>query len=501
MKEAATSIARNTTAMMGSQIVTWAASFVLMTFLPRYLGAEEFGKLYFAGSIVGLMGAMYGLGIGEYFVKEVARDRSKVTNFFANAAALRVIAWMISFLVAIAYVHSAVDSSDTLVLVILVGCGAILGGLADLGYRVFQAFECMQYRSAAVIVQQVSSAAICVVLLLLGFKATAIAAAGILTSALAFGIVLLVLPRVVHLDWSINTSSWPGLLRGSFPFLVATGLSFVYYRIDVMMLSAMTNDTVVGWYGAPYRLFDTLGFFPSIVGTAVYPVMARLWQDSKEGLAWTAQKILNITIVIAIPLAVILASCARPIISLLFGLAHFSNSVILLQILAASLPVLYIDFVFGNLLASADRQRYAPLVAAVALAINIPLNYFLIPYFQQTYGNGAIGAAITTFLTEVVVSGLFFSLLPRGYFTNANLRLAMKSLVAGSSMALSIWLMEPWMQYWYVVAPLGAGVYVGVVSLLKAFSRKEIGFLLNLIPLRRFAAETADANSKFESLP
>lgn len=485
MKEVAASIARNTTVMMGSQIITWASSFVLMIFLPRYLGAEDFGRLYFSMSIGGLMGAVISLGIGEYLVKEVARDRTKAGSFFTNAVALRVVAWVISFVAVIWYVRLTIDSEVTFILVLFAGCATILGSLADLGYRVFQSFERLQYRSAAIVVQQVSAAALCVGLLFLGYGAIAIAAVGVFTTAMAFGVVLMVLPRVVRVDWRIATRAWPGLLRGSFPFFIAMGLSVFYYRVDVMMLSAMTNDKVVGWYGAPYRLFDTLSFFPSIVGTAVFPIMARLWQESRESYTRTAQQTLNVTIVVAVPFAVILAFCARPIISLLFGLEHFSNSIILLQLLAATLPLLYVDYFFGALLSSSDRQRYSPVVAAIALVVNVSLNYFLIPFFQQNYGNGAIGAAITTLLTELAVSGMFFSLLPARCFTHTNIALATKSIAAGGLMGLVIWSMEPWMRYWFLIAPLGIVVYMGMLFFTKAFSRKEFDFLLSLSPLRR----------------
>ena len=470
---------------MGSQIITWASSFVLMIFLPRYLGAEDFGRLYFALSTGGLIGAAISLGIGEYLVKEVARDRSKAGSFFANAVALRVVAWVISFVIAIGYVRLTTDSKVILLLVIFASCATILGSLAELGYRVFQSFERLKYRSVAIIVQQVSAAALSVSLLFLGYGPTAIAAVWILTGGMAFGVVLFVMPRVVHVDWKITTGAWPKLLRGSFPFFIAMGLSVFYYRVDVMMLSAMTNDKVVGWYGAPYRLFDTFSFFPSIVGTAVFPIMARLWQESKESYGRTAQQTLNVTIVVAVPFAVILASCARPIISLLFGLEHFSNSIILLQLLAATLPVLYIDYIFGTLLSSSDRQRYSPVVAAIALVVNVSVNYFLIPFFQQNYGNGAIGAAITTLVTELAVSGMFFSLLPPKCFNITNVQLAAKSIAAGGLMGLVVWLSEPWMRYWYLIAPFGVAVYVGMLFLTKAFSRKEFEFLLSLSPLRR----------------
>ncbi len=489
MNDAASSIAKNTTAMMGSQLITWASSFVLMIFLPRYLGAEDFGRLYFAASITGLMGSVMSLGIGDYLVKEVARDRSKASSFLSNALVLRGVAWFVSFLIAIEYVRLTTDSKETLLLVVLVGCGQMLGSLSDLGYKVFQSFERMQYRSVAVVVQQVSSVAICVALLLLGFGATAIAASGILTSAMAFGVVLIFLPRVTRMDWAITTSSWPELLRGSFPFFVTTGLSVLYYRVDVMMLSAMTNDKVVGWYGAPYRLFDTFSFFPSIVGTVVFPIMARMWQDSKDGFASIAQQTLNVTIIVAVPFAVILVSCSRQIISLLFGFEHFSNSVILLQLLAASLPLLYVDYVFATMLVSADKQRYSPIVAAVALVINVTLNYFLIAYFHRVSGNGAIGAAITTLLTELAVSGMFFSLLPAGCFNRTNLQLAVKSIASGGLMAFVIWLMGQWIQYWYLIAFVGVAVYVGILFLMKAFSSREFRFLLSLSPLRKSIAK------------
>lgn len=484
MSDAATSIAKNTTVMMGSQIITWASSFVLMIFLPRYLGAEDFGRLYFALSTGGLIGAAISLGIGEFLVKEVARDRSKAGSFLANAVALRTVAWVLLFIIVIGYVRLTSDSQITLLLVIFSACATLLGSLAELGYRVFQSFERLKYRSVAIIVQQVSAAALSLALLFLGYGPTAIAAVWILTGGMAFGVVLLVMPRVVHVNWKITTSAWPMLLRGSFPFFIAMGLSVFYYRVDVMMLSAMTNDKVVGWYGAPYRLFDTFSFFPSIVGTAVFPIMARLWQESKDSYARTAQQTLNVTIVVAIPFAVILASCAKPIISLLFGLENFSNSVILLQLLAATLPVLYIDYIFGTLLSSSDRQRYSPVVAAIALVVNVSVNYFLIPFFQRNYGNGAIGAAITTLITEVAVSGMFFSLLPAKCFNTTNMSLAAKSIAAGGLMGLVVWLMEPWIQYWYLIAPLGVVVYMSMLFLTKAFSKREFEFLLRLTPLR-----------------
>ena len=44
---------------------------------------------------------------------------------------------------------------------------------------------------------------------------------------------------------------------GGLPFLVWVIFGEIYVRIDVLMLSLMTSDAVVGWYGAATRLYGT----------------------------------------------------------------------------------------------------------------------------------------------------------------------------------------------------------------------------------------------------
>ena len=63
------------------------------------------------------------------------------------------------------------------------------------------------------------------------------------------------------------------LILTGIPFLIYGVLGVIYYRLDTVLLSLLTNANVVGWYGASYRLFDTLVFLPSIVISMImYPV-------------------------------------------------------------------------------------------------------------------------------------------------------------------------------------------------------------------------------------
>ena len=182
------------------------------------------------------------------------------------------------------------------------------------------------------------------------------------------------------------------------------------------MLEKMTNDQVVGWYGAPYRLFDALMFFPSILQIAVFPVMSRLWASSENSLTHTARRIFDITVLVAIPVAVVLITCAEPIVSLIFGLEKFAQSVIIMRLLGVAIVFIYINFHIGNIIVSTNRQKFSPVIGVIAGVINLSLNYFMIPYFQNVHGNGGIGAATVTIITEISVTAMALLLLPKNCF-------------------------------------------------------------------------------------
>ncbi len=495
MNESTASIARNTKAMMGSQVITWISSFVLMSFLPRYLGAEGFGKLFFAISINTIAGLLADLGLSMLLVKEIARDHSKVSSLVVNGAALRSIAWTISTIMTALFVSFSGYPTETIVIVMVLALANWFGGMAAIIHGVFNGLERLEYRSISSIAEKITLSVAGVALLLLGMGSFAIALVMLFTIMLNFTLSVVFLRRVTSIRFELTPSTWKPLLRQGFPFMVSTLFSFIYYRIDVMMLSSMTNDAVIGWYGAPYRLFDTLMFFPVILTSAVYPVLARLWQTSKESMTETSRKIFDLTIIVAIPITVSLASCAQPIISFLFGLEEYSNSVILLQILSVSILLVYIDFVLNTVLISHDKQKQLSVVAIFATVLNVGMNYFAIQFFQTKFGNGAIGAAITTALTEIFVMSFSVYLLPRGTFTSSNMMVVLKSLFSGALMWATVWAVQvriPKGAGWVVAAVAGAAVYILTLLMLKVVSKKEFRFFLHMLPLRKQVVITND---------
>lgn len=470
--------------MSGSQVVTWISSFVLMLFLPRYLGDEGSGRFYLATSFSGLIYVMMDLGFGSLFVKEIARDPEKAAHYFINGTILRIMAWGLVVPFLALYVFNSDYPQETIDVILILAIGEVLVGISALTQVVFQGLERMVYRSYMAIVQRVALSLFGVIILVMGYGVVTMAIVAVGSYALSLIVGLSIMPRLVKFKIDIRPRWWWSLLKQGFPFLLLSAFALIYYRIDVIMLSHMTNERVVGWYTVPYRLFDSLMFFPSLLHITIFPVFSRLWQDGRAELAVTVRRVVDIIVIVGILIAAVTLVLSKPIISFLFGLENFTNSVIILQILAITIPLVYVNFITGTVASAVDKQKRVSVIAAIAVFINVGLNWWLIPYFQQTMGNGGIGAGIATIITEVYIMVLFFSLVPKGILNLTIVTITIRSSVAGVITAASVWWMDEQGLPFYFSAIAGTLAYIAILIVTRVVTRQDISFITDLARLR-----------------
>src|SRR3984893_19067206 len=90
-------------------------------------------------------------------------------------------------------------------------------------------------------------------------------------------------------------------------------------RVFFFPSSWWTSSTVVGWYGAATRLFDTMSFLPTIVITTImYPIFAKLSLVSDADLKLAFEKSVNFLLFCGILIATLLIVAAPNIIQLLY---------------------------------------------------------------------------------------------------------------------------------------------------------------------------------------
>jgi O-antigen/teichoic acid export membrane protein len=469
---------------MSSQVITGAFGFLLLLFLPRYLGTVDYGRLYLAISIQGIFQMFISFG-GRYFIpKEVARDRTRTADLLVNSIAMRVVLWGVSMLAMILLGYIANYPVETRLLIMILGVAMLWEGIKLVLWCCFQGHEQMKYPVLGSILERSFVTGVGILALLLHADAVGIAIIMAVGSLLNFLVCMKFIPRIVEKFPKVDWRAAYGMLRPEVPYFLFSVFGVIYFRIDAVMLSLLTPADVVGWYGASYRLFDILMFLPSIFNIALFPVLARLWGNEKETLALTTQRSLELMLAAAIPIAVIIFAFAHEIIELFFGLNAYGPSVVLLQIFGLGVIIIYVNFVLGTTVFATDKQRQWTLVSFIAIFLNVGMNYFLIPYTQARQGNGGIGAAIATLLTELYILLSALVLIGPSVFQNAHALDIGKGIGSGIIMILAIWWTNSIDWPWLLQVAAASTIYIAALLSMRMFRPAEIAIAKELLTIR-----------------
>jgi O-antigen/teichoic acid export membrane protein len=202
--------------------------------------------------------------------------------------------------------------------------------------------------------------------------------------ALAIATVLL-FRRIVRPRLGVDTARWWPLVRVAAPVGLALVAQVTLFRVDASILQIFEPVSVVGHYGAAYRLFESPLFIGWAVAAAVYPVFSRL-VDAAELR----------TLASTLPVALGAAILAGPVVKLLYG-SEFDPSARVLALLAPTIVLYSFNHVAGILVLARDRQAWLAWLYGLMAVENVAANFATIPPYGMT------AAAVNTSVTEVLL--------------------------------------------------------------------------------------------------
>jgi O-antigen/teichoic acid export membrane protein len=465
--------------LAGSQVITWTLTAVFTLIVPRALGPSGFGVIVTVTSVSGILGLVLGFGDNPlYLAREIVRRPDEASRLVGTAVVVTTASAPLMAMAAVVFAHFAHYSSEEAIALYLATATAFLMLLIQIFQAAFQAIEQMQYIALSNVVYKAAQTIVAVALVLIGLRALAV----ITGTAIVIGVVAALnaiwLLRHLPIDLRTNLESVWRLMRESFVFWVGTVFGLIYLWIDTIMLSLMTDKTVVGWYGATTTLFQTMLALPMLVTTAWLPRYITAYEHSLEDLRAAARRPLEVVVAVSLPLAAGTAMFSRVIVNTLYG-PGFANAAPVLVALAVCLIPMYLNMMLGQVATAQRRQRIWTWLMVLSVAVNIGLNVVLIPLTQRHLHNGAIGAGWAMVLTEAVQGAVAFALVGRHILDRRSFaRILGAGLAAGAMLAVR-----------WAAAPLGTAPALGlaVLALLaallvfRAVTREELQLVRKLI--------------------
>ncbi len=363
--------------------------------LFRQLGLHDVGRYVTALSIVAIVGGFSDLGLNAVGLRDGATlDAQGRAELFANLLGLRLTLTTLGLgvgLLIVAFAYPAVMVPA----VALAGAGLIAQTAADNLGLMLQVQMRVGTIAALELLRQVLTAAVMLVLFLLG--------AGLLpfvSVSIPVGLVVLViLARLVRherrLMPSFSFSRWRPMLVRVGIYAAATTASILYFRVAIVMVSQLADRHQEGLFGASYRVIDFLTLVPGILAGTALPIFARSATGDHERFSYALGRVFEVSLIVGAGTALVIAAGA-PFIMELLGGAQFSGAAGVLSLQAVGLGATFVGAVWANGMLSLALFRQILAVNIVALVGIIVLLAFLVP------ADGAHGAAIAT------ASGEFF---------------------------------------------------------------------------------------------
>ena len=364
---------------------------LVLVWVARYLGPEQFGLLNFALAFTGLFGAIATLGLQGIVVRDIVRHPEEARLTLGTAAMLQLVAGFLSFLLilgAIAYLRP--DDALARTIVTILGAMMLLKASEIAVYW----FESQVQSKYTVWVQNgvfLVFAAVKVGLIVHEAPLTSFVWAMLVEAvAVAFFLLLVMSKRGNSLmKLRFNRVRGTSLLRDSWPLILSGIAITIYMKIDQIMLGQMIDDEAVGIYSAATRISEIWYFIPGAIVASTFPTILEAKKINKTLYEKKIISLLRLLIILAIVISVVFSIASNKIVELLFGDGYLESANILIIHIWTGVFV-SIGLVAGNWFLAEGRQLHILQITILAAIMNTILNAFLIPSF------GVIGAAFST---------------------------------------------------------------------------------------------------------
>lgn len=469
-------IAKNTTVLFISQIITYVLGFFITVYTVRYLSVENYGILSTALALTGIYVVFSDLGLGTLTVREVARDKSLTRKYVGNITAMKFILSLFTFLLTIATVYIIGYSGNTVTVIYILTVSYLFNAFSSIFYAIFQSYQKMEYQSIATILNSVVMLIGTLMAIYLGLDVIAFALVYLAANAVNFIYVFITYAWKFYLpNIEVDLDFWKPTIKEALPMSLTSIFAILIFRVDTVMLSIIKGVEAVGFYNAAYRLMEALIFFPAVYVTSIFPVFSTLYVSSQKPLKSAYKKSFKYLTIISLPIAVGITLLADQIILLIFKSAYIP-SILTLQILIWVLPFSFVNYMLGSLLTSMNRQITLLKITICSLAVTVVLNLVFIPMYSY------LGAAVVTVATDAFAVALSFYVASKLVSKIKIHQVIFKPAVACLIMGLFILLFKSNL---FIVITLSVIIYFAALILLKTFTPEDYDLFRQILNIKR----------------
>jgi O-antigen/teichoic acid export membrane protein len=466
-------VTRNASALFVGRTLVMALSLIFLICAARLLGVAGFGRYALVRMYFDLLLTLSVTGLGILITREIARTPSLGPLYFGTAAPLVIgVAVVIGGLLVL--MSPWMGYGPDVRSMLWVACLALVpASFAMLSEAVFVAIGKARYVMLGASGEALLYSGIGLLLLWLGHGGLSLFVALAATRGfLAVLYAALLWRRFGEIPRPGSYAFARQLCRDWRIFAFENWLANLTASAGGIVLSVWHSEAAVGLYAAATRITNFGSPLVASFTSAMFPYMSRLHGESTPAFRRVGEESLKYMLAVAVPGVVTVAMFADWIILTLYG-DSYAAAVPVLRIVIWVFVFNFVNPFVSHLLFARGEQVRSLRVGTVTIVCSYALSLLLIPRL------GAVGAAWAVLAS----TGLACCLFCAAAFRPDPARVLMtfgKAAIAAASLAAFL---AMWRHAHPAALAAGAlGVYIGVLSLLRVSSARELSAFVRGLP-------------------
>lgn len=378
--------------------VSLLCSLVSAPLVIRHLGPSEYGYFATVNAIVFIVSGFTEGGLNALGIREFATGRADRDRMLRNLVGLRVSGTAVA-IATVALVAAIAGAPHVIVFGTLLGGAGLIVTITGENYGIPLSAE-MRLSTVSILslAQQATLAVVYIILVVVGARVLPFLGATLVSGAVLFGGAAFLMRSRVSVVPAFDRVQWRRLLAETLPYAMASAVGIIYFREALVLMSVLTTEHQVSYYGAAFRIVEVLTAIPWTVISGAFPIFSRAAHTADHArLRYALQRLFDTALITGVWMAASIVIGASFGITVVAG-PGFGPSVAVLQIQGLAVLTSFMAALFGSMLLS--LREFRPLVIANAFAVTIAtvLSVTLIP------GLGARGAAIAPTVSEACLA-------------------------------------------------------------------------------------------------
>jgi O-antigen/teichoic acid export membrane protein len=364
--------------------------------LFRHLGVANTGQYVLALSLVTILAIFSDLGLTAVGIREMSTRSPQERGVIAgDLLGLRVVLTIAGGVVIVAIARIAY--SATLATGVGLACvGLLLQATQDNYTMPLVVGLRLGTVSLLDFSRQLLTTLLIVALVLAGATLVPFLAVSIPVGAVLLLATALIIRGTRTLLPRFSWARWRELIGAMLPYSAAVAASALYFRVSILLVSALSSSTQAGYFSASFRIVEVLTAVPALLVGSALPIFARAAREDHRRFGYALGRVFEVALIVGAWVAVSIAVGA-PLAIAIVGGPKFAPAAPVLAIQGVALGAMFVSIVWGNALLSLGVYRTLLVLSVSALLLNAAVVIVLIQL------DGARGAALGTAVAEIAL--------------------------------------------------------------------------------------------------